>query len=152
MDSKDKSWMNCLIWFDEFESKVKYFLEKNFERAAQGNDILCPCRECKNQHWRYRDVVEDHLFSRGFLHSYTKWTFHGESTSSRKTHHPINDDEGFNMHDDIDGLLHNTFRNIDVESRHGEGVGVRLPKDETKFFKLLEEGKQQLYPGYENFS
>ncbi|KAM3303775.1 B2 protein [Capsicum chacoense] len=151
MDSEDKSWMNCLIWSDEFERRVKYFLEKDFERAAQGNEILCPCRECKNQHWHYRDV-EDHLLSRGFLPSYTKWTFHGENTSSRKTHYPINDDEGSNMHDDIDGLLHNTFRNIDVESRHREGVGERLPKDETKFFKLLEEGKQQLYPGCENFS
>ncbi|KAM3204947.1 hypothetical protein P3L10_028357 [Capsicum annuum] len=120
MDSEDKSWLNCLIWFDEFKHGVKYFLEKAFKRAAQENEILCPYKDCKNQHWRYRDMVEDHLLSRGFLPSYTKWTFHIESASSRKTYHPINDDEGSNMHDDMDGLLHNTFRNIDTESRHGE--------------------------------
>ncbi|PHT60311.1 hypothetical protein CQW23_02674 [Capsicum baccatum] len=83
--------------------------------------------------------------SRGFLPSYTKWTFHGESSFSRKTHYPINDDEGSNMRDDIDGLLHDTFRNIDAESRHGEGVGERLPEDATKYFKLLEEGENNNY-------
>ncbi|PHT38236.1 hypothetical protein CQW23_21809 [Capsicum baccatum] len=31
MDSEDRSWMNCLIWSDEFERGVKYFLEKAFE-------------------------------------------------------------------------------------------------------------------------
>ncbi|KAM3319113.1 hypothetical protein P3S67_006313 [Capsicum chacoense] len=144
--------MNCLIWSDEFERGVKYFLEKAFERASQRNEILCPYRDYKNQHWRYGDVVEDHLLSRGFLPSYTKSTFHGENASSRKTHNPINDDEGSNMRDDIDGLLHDMFINVDAESRHGEGVGERLPEDATKFFKLLEEAKQQLYSGCENFS
>ncbi|PHT72671.1 hypothetical protein T459_23456 [Capsicum annuum] len=104
MYSEDRSWMNCLIWSDEFERGVKYFLEKAFELAPQENEILCPYRDCKNQYWYYRDVVEDHLLSRGFLASYTKNTFHGENACSRKTHYPINDDEGSNMCDDIDGL------------------------------------------------
>ncbi|KAM3202820.1 hypothetical protein P3L10_030445 [Capsicum annuum] len=56
------------------------------------------------------------------------------------------------MRDDIDGLLHDTFRNVDAELRYGEGVREGLPEDATKLFKLLEEGKQQLYPGCENFS
>ena len=55
MDSEDKSWMNYLIWSDEFGRRVKYFLEKAFVQAAQGNEILCPCGDCKNQHWCYRD-------------------------------------------------------------------------------------------------
>ncbi|KAF3667594.1 hypothetical protein FXO38_08500 [Capsicum annuum] len=75
-----------------------------------------------------------------------------ESASSRNTHHPINDDEGSNMRDDIDRLLHDMFRNVDTELSHGEGVGERLPEDATKFFKLLEKGKQHLYLGCENFS
>ncbi|KAM3202689.1 hypothetical protein P3L10_030313 [Capsicum annuum] len=133
MESEDKIWMNCLIWSNKYERGVKYFLGKAFERAAQGNEILCPCRDCKNQHWRYRDVVEDHFLSRGFRPSYTKWTFHGQNASSRKTHYPINYYEGSNMCDDIDGLLYYTFRNVDAKSRNGEGVGEWLPEDATTF-------------------
>ncbi|XP_016544252.2 uncharacterized protein LOC107844322 [Capsicum annuum] len=144
--------MNCLIWSDEFQYRVKNFLEKAFERASQGNKILYPCKDCKNHYWHYRDVVEDHLLSRGFRVGYTKWTFHGESTSSRKTHHPINDDEGSNMRDDIDGLLHDTFRNVEAKLGHEEGDREGLPEDVKKFFKLLEDGKKQLYLGCENFS
>ncbi|KAM3237030.1 hypothetical protein P3L10_012059 [Capsicum annuum] len=91
MDSNDKSWMNYLIWSNEFQHGVKDFLEKAFERVSHGNEILCPCRNCKNHYWHYRNMMEDHLLSRGFRAGYTKWTFHGESASSRKTHHQIND-------------------------------------------------------------
>ena len=54
-------------------------------------------------------MVEDHLVGYGFIQGYTKWIFHGEKISSRNNSHPSNCDEGSNMHDDIDGLLHDTI-------------------------------------------
>ncbi|XP_019224269.1 PREDICTED: uncharacterized protein LOC109205956 [Nicotiana attenuata] len=105
-----------------------------------------------NRYWYYRNVVDDHLVVHGFVDGYTKWVFHGEGFSSRSTPHASNDDEGSTMRDDIDGLLHDTFRNIEGQVGDEEGVGERLSEDAKKFFKLLEEGKQELYPGCENFS
>nr|XP_009799788.1 PREDICTED: uncharacterized protein LOC104245807 [Nicotiana sylvestris] len=105
-----------------------------------------------NRYWYYRNVVEDHLVVHGFVDGYTKWVFHGKGFSSRNTPHPSNGDECSTMCDDIDGLLHDTFRNIEGQAGDEEGVGERLSKDAKKFFKLLEEGKQELYPGCENFS
>lgn len=37
------------------------------------------------------------------------------------------------MHYDIDGRHHDTFRNMDTELGHGEGVGERLPNDVINF-------------------
>ncbi|KAH0712015.1 hypothetical protein KY289_007974 [Solanum tuberosum] len=85
--------MNCLRWTNEYIRGVNNFLDKAFERASQGNEILCPCRNCINRYWHYRNV-EDHLVADGFVAGYTKWDFHGEGFSSRNTPHPINDDEG----------------------------------------------------------
>nr|XP_016489729.1 PREDICTED: uncharacterized protein LOC107809581 [Nicotiana tabacum] len=147
-----KSWMNLLRWTDEYIRGVNDFLDKAFERAAQRNEILCPCKKCMNRYWYYRNVVEDHLVVHGFVDGYIKWVFHGEGFCSRNTPHPSNDDEGSTLRDDIDGLLHDTFRNIEGQARDEEGVGERLSEDAKKFFKLLEEGKQELYPGCENFS
>ncbi|XP_019245219.1 PREDICTED: uncharacterized protein LOC109225081 [Nicotiana attenuata] len=129
MDNGDKSWMNLLIWTDEYIRGVNDFLDKAFERAAQENELLCPCKKCMNHYWYYRNVAENQLVVHGFVDGYTKWVFHGEGFSSRNTPHPSNDDEG-----------------------DEEGVGERLSEEAKKFFKLLEEGKQELYPGCENFS
>ena len=54
----------------------------------------------------------------GFVHGYTKWVFHCEGFSSRNTPHPTDEEETSNMHDDIDILLHDTFRNIVDDQRH----------------------------------
>ena len=55
------------------------------------------------------------------------------------------------MRDNINGLLYDTFR--DVAANLGvEGVREGLSEDVKKFCKLLEEGKQELYPGCKKFS
>ena len=54
-------------------------------------------------------------------------------------------DDGLNTCDHIDGLLHDTFRNVVEGFRHG------LNKEATKFFKLVEDGKEDLYSGCKSF-
>jgi len=52
------------------------------------------------------------------------------------------------MEDDIEGLLHDTFRNMIEETGGNDG-----PNDEAKkFYNLINEAKQELYPGCQNFS
>ncbi|XP_019255009.1 PREDICTED: uncharacterized protein LOC109233579 [Nicotiana attenuata] len=152
MDNGDKSWMYLLRWTDEYIRGVNDFLDKVFERASQGNEILCPCKKCINHYWHYRNMVEDHLVVNGFVDGYTKWVFHGEGFSSRNAPHESNDDEDSNMCDDIDGLLHDTFRNVEGEAEQEEQMRETISEDAKRFFRLLEEGKQELYPGCETFT
>ncbi|XP_070003906.1 uncharacterized protein [Nicotiana sylvestris] len=135
MDNGDKSWMNLLRWTDEYIRGVNDFLDKAFERASQENEILCPCKKCLNRYWYYRNVLEDHLVVHGFVDGYTKWGFHGEGFSSRNTPHPSNDDEGSTMRDDIDGLLHDTFRNIEARQRMKKKLGKDYLKMQIKLIK-----------------
>ncbi|XP_070003065.1 uncharacterized protein [Nicotiana sylvestris] len=151
MSNGDKSWMGLRRSTDDYICGVNVFLDKAFKRSSQGNEILCPCKKCFNRYWHYRNVVEDHLISYGFTYGYTKWVFHGEGFSSRDLPHPTNDDDGSDMHDDIDGLLHDTFRNVEGDLSHEE-VREAPSEDAMRFFKLVEEGKQELYPGCESFS
>ncbi|XP_075092458.1 uncharacterized protein LOC142172685 [Nicotiana tabacum] len=151
MDNGDKRWMCLRRSTDEYIQGVNKFLDKAFERASQGNQILCPCKLCANCFWHHRIVVEDHLIVNGFVHGYNKWVFHGEGFSSRKTPCPRSNDEGSDMYDDIDGLLHDTFRNVEDDLGH-EGVRDGPSEDAKRFFKLVEEGKEELYLGCENFS
>ena len=143
--------MNLRRSTNEYIHGVNDFLDKAFERASQGNEILCPCKKCFNRNWHCRNMVEDHLICHGFVHGYTKWVFHGEGFSSRNTPHPTDEEETSNMHDDINRLGHDTFRNVADDQRH-EGVREGPHEDAKRFFKLVEEGKEELYPGCKNFS
>ncbi|XP_049368613.1 uncharacterized protein LOC125833495 [Solanum verrucosum] len=151
MDVGDKSWMDLRRSTDEYTHGVNDFLDKAFERASQEDEILCPCKKCFNCYWHCRNVVEDHLICHGLVHGYTKWVFHGEGFSSRNIPHPTNDNENFDRQDGIDKLLQDTFRNVTDDLRH-EGVRKGLSEDAKRFFKLVEEGKQELYPGCKNVS
>nr|XP_009599847.1 uncharacterized protein LOC104095409 [Nicotiana tomentosiformis] len=42
MDNGDKSWMGLRRSTDEYIRGVNDFLDKAFERASKGNEILCP--------------------------------------------------------------------------------------------------------------
>jgi len=87
-------------------------------------------------------VVRDHLIVGGFVKGYDVWVNHGEDMPSL-----METDEDTNDHDDIGGLLYDRFRNV-IEEGNNEG----LNEDARKFYNLINEAKQELYPGCEGFS
>jgi hypothetical protein len=64
-----------------------------------------------NIYYEERDKVYDHLVAFGFVEGYKVWTNHGEerSKATKIDDHMDAEDES---HDDIDGLLFDTFRNV----------------------------------------
>jgi len=57
-----------------------------------------------------------------------------------------------NDYDDVDGLLCDTFRNVANEFNENEVATNDLNKEVRKFYRLVEDGKQELYPGCADFS
>ncbi|GAB2286122.1 hypothetical protein Dimus_020546 [Dionaea muscipula] len=108
MDPRDRGWMKLPRWSDVYNDGVNDFLDKAMAKGARGNQICCPCKKCCFRYWFQRDGVYDHLIAFGFTDGYDEWIFHGEEPSSGIN---VNDDDDhdFNEHDDIDGLLHDTF-------------------------------------------
>jgi len=139
----DKEWTKLQRFSKEYANGVELFLDFAYVSGrAQGNEILCPCSKCRNLYWATRSVVYDHLIAKGFLKGYNTWVNHGESIQSLRA--PSDDD----MEDNIDGLLHDTFRNV-VE---GSGDNTGPNEEAKKFYKLINEAKQELYPGCQSFS
>ena len=136
----DKEWTKLPRFSKEYANGVELFLDFAYaSRRAQGNEILCPCR---NLYWAIRNVVYDHLIAKGFLKGCNTWVNHGESIQSLSA--PSHDD----MEDNIDELLHDTFRNV-VE---GSGDNTGPNEEAKKFYKLINEAKQELYLGCQRFS
>ncbi|XP_042460417.1 uncharacterized protein LOC122043920 [Zingiber officinale] len=145
---EDRSWMYFSIWVPEFENGLFNFLNISFAKASLGGQIKCPCRRCKNRYLYRRDEVYNHVKSEGFVENYDLWIFHGEDPSSLKTARDLDNDVP-RMRDNIDELLHDRFRDVIEETSNVQ----QGPNEEAKkFYRLVEEGKQELYPGCKNFS
>ena len=56
-----EDWRHCHI-------VIFKFLDFSVLNASQGDQILCPCKNCSNLVWDNREVVYEHLVCEGFEH------------------------------------------------------------------------------------
>jgi hypothetical protein len=143
-----RDWMYLPRRLHEFEAGVIDFLNASFAKAAKGSQICCPCKRCMNRYWHRRDEVFDHLKGHGFVEDYYVWVFHGEGASQTRFNTGL-EDNGDGIHDYFDELLHDRFRDTLEETSTVEGG---LNEDVKKFYKLVEDRKQELFPGCKSFS
>lgn len=142
-----KDWVELPPHSQSYKDGVNYFLDIAFTKGmVEEEEILCPCSVCCNDSWEVRDVVYDHLCSKGFVKGYTEWIYHGEDESLIDLDGDSDDETS--SHDDIDGLLFETFKDV----AEGGGVHEGINEDAKKFYKLVDDANQELYPGCEKFS
>uniref|UniRef100_A0A803LSU4 Uncharacterized protein n=1 Tax=Chenopodium quinoa TaxID=63459 RepID=A0A803LSU4_CHEQI len=143
MDSGTKEWWMFAKWSDEYEWGVDEYVQKAFASKSQGNQICCPCESCHYRFWRHKGVVRDHLICNGFVPRTDKLSELGINFEREQT--VLDNEEGStpnDFNDDIVELLH------DARDAFRKG-----PNDEAKkFFKLVEEGREELFPGCKNHS
>ena len=90
----------------------------------------------------------------GFLETYTKWIYHGESTTNSlvSDEREVNEWHGRdNMHNLVNEAL--GIRSIESGLNHNElnGDSTKLDEDTEFFFKLLKDPERELYPGCKDF-
>uniref|UniRef100_A0A803MBK1 Uncharacterized protein n=1 Tax=Chenopodium quinoa TaxID=63459 RepID=A0A803MBK1_CHEQI len=136
MDKVNTKWWTFARWSDEYENGVDKYIEKTFASSSQGDQICYPCEICHYRYWRNRNVIKEHMICNGFvprsdiLLDVREDIERKDIVVDSDVPQYIND-----VNDDIKGLLSDTFK---------EGPN----EDTKKFFKLIEEGQQELYPGY----
>lgn len=127
------------------------FLDFAFQNVAQGDQILCPCKNCNNCSWSKREEVYEHLICDGFDKNYKKWIFHGEGGSSKS----IDDNERkkFNMHDNLHSMLEETFMMAtDLGENEFDEDEEELDTETARFSKLVHDAHREVYPGCKKFS
>ncbi|KAL4396184.1 hypothetical protein HN51_000708 [Arachis hypogaea] len=125
---------------NEYIVGVNNFLEFAFVIGKPvGKEIQCPCAKCGNTYWREREDVHEHLICYGFVEGYKRWINHGESVIPTVVNSDMDDRGGV---DDIDGLLRDAFGNMTNIEEENNG----LNEDVKRFYKLVDEASQELYP------
>ncbi|KAL8120492.1 hypothetical protein AgCh_017607 [Apium graveolens] len=102
-----------------------------------GNEVKCPCHLCDNRLWWCQKDVHDHLIYNGPSERLVQWIYE-VALLNTMDYEEIN---GFE--DNIDEMLNVMYGN----------VGPMGPNADTKkCLRLIEEGRQSLYPGCNKFS
>ena len=86
----NRHWMYDMYLPNHEGIKREYFegVEKFVEFACShvlymdGISIKCPCKKCRNLKFWIPDDVKEHLYRRGFMLDYYRWTAHGEVIES----------------------------------------------------------------------
>ncbi|XP_070009948.1 uncharacterized protein [Nicotiana sylvestris] len=142
-----KKWIDLPRYSKEYVEGVQSLLNFAYSYGdPQGKEIQCPCTICCNIPWTQRNVVYDHLICYGFVQGYTRWINHGEWEISMNVNCDM--DDNVSSYDDIDELLNDQFRDV----AHSEGVYECPNEDANKFYNLVDEASQELYPGCKGFS
>ncbi|KAL6312664.1 hypothetical protein AAG906_018929 [Vitis piasezkii] len=96
----------------------------------------------------------DHLLDNGIARNYVRWLMHGEYEFCEPTNTSTNEST---MHDEMQEMLNDAFRMPmpNEESERSPHVHEEFEKpneDANKFYNLLREAEQELYPGCKKFT
>ncbi|KAL2937348.1 Pesticidal crystal protein Cry4Ba [Bienertia sinuspersici] len=117
-----------------YEKGVEDYLDWAFATKAIGDQISCPRKLCYHRFRHRRDKVFNHLITNGI-----------QPASNTETN-----TEG--IPDDMDRLIYDTHRDfVERFTHNNEEVGNEPDAEAKKFYKLVEDGKEELYPGSKHF-
>jgi hypothetical protein len=159
----DKSWIsNNSVTNEDYIRGILSFLSFAFANSSENGKIFCPCTKCANVGDKRSHMnVYQHIINHGFLKGYIRWIFHGEKAIPSNPQSTSEVEHEF--HHDMDALIHDAFpihtNNGDDEYTNIEDMdpgaftsehNVQQSEegdDSDKFYKLLKEAEQNLYPG-----
>ena len=162
----DKSWMDIDNRFDPiYMEGVKKFIEfalVNVKNLTPGV-IPCACKKCYNLCVYNHNIVFEHIVLNGFMSNYRIWSRHGENVvehPSSSLNPEKRDDmttmllDAFGMHGmpNLSNFDGDVFQETSTPIEDPLPEEPALPEGSQKFFRLLNDANQPLYPGCEKFS
>ncbi|XP_042428523.1 uncharacterized protein LOC122015605 [Zingiber officinale] len=147
----------------EYRVGILYFLRYAFGDAAPDVTRPCPCCKCINSLSHDRETVHEHLMINGILQDYRIWNFHGEKLivqdhDNKELHYSVQQVSEVTSHEPmVQEMLHDAFGIHEGSTSNENYIGAStshtpMESNVKDFYRLIEEGKQQLYTGCTEFS
>ncbi|XP_065865709.1 uncharacterized protein [Euphorbia lathyris] len=153
MGDEDKVWLNLPKYSEGYMNGVKAFIANVFSSFAVGNESRCPCKKCKNCQWHCKNAIYDHLICKGHSPMYTQWIYDVSCPNLKGNNDELDCENDVGFGDDLDKMLYDTYQHRESnEETNEDGLKKGPNVDARKFYRLVEEGKQPLYPGCKKFS
>ena len=135
------TWVSLPKYSEGYSNGVTDFVQNAFDNFVVGSELRCPCKDYSNHFWFCQEDVYDHLVSNSVCPSLSNWIYEVSTPKFRTVYEDMDCNSGMGLGDDFDNMIHD-------ESRGRNGMNA----DARGFYKLVEEGKQPLYPGCKKFT
>ncbi|XP_044421144.1 uncharacterized protein [Triticum aestivum] len=155
----DRSWIRGTLFSREYVNGVKEFMNLIQAKFSEGEEILCPCRECLNRKYWHQAVVNKHILTHGRESTYTRWIYHGEDFNANVIEHlvDVHDSEdgnnGADRFEEMFGDLCTAVQQDQKKTENEDGNNGANPSNTESFLKnVRKEAKRHLYHGCTKFS
>ena len=151
MDVEGKKWLSFPRYSEIYRQGLLDFVSNAFENHAIGNELKCPCRKCINRFWSGATAICDHLICNGPSPQCVDWIYEVLMLRTDRVVEEMETDHiRMGLGDDFDVMIHNTYGN--KTSIGEDGIRRGLNDDAKKFYRLVKEGGQPLYPNCKKFT
>ncbi|XP_074350584.1 uncharacterized protein LOC141689948 [Apium graveolens] len=153
MDVEGEKWIFLPKYSDKYRKGVEDFVTVAFSKYAVGKELTCPCKTCSNRFWSDAKGIREHLVCNGPCPHYLEWIY---EVSTLRIENMIGDmdemdtDIGMGLGDEFEAIMQNVYRTGNDTGEHGVRKGMNA--DARKFYRLVNEGRQPLYPESKNFT
>ncbi|XP_074323576.1 uncharacterized protein LOC141685328 [Apium graveolens] len=144
-DNDLNNWIGLPRSSREYKKGMQLFVENAFPLFSKGDEMKCPCKDCNDRMWHRQDVIYDHLICRGpsFLH--VQWICKISQAKVKKSTDFTGCETGTSFEDNLGAMF-------DCTGRRFQNIEQGPNSEARKFYRLVEEVKQPLYPGCTKFS
>ncbi|XP_057425376.1 uncharacterized protein LOC130718765 [Lotus japonicus] len=163
MDKQNRGWIKLKDrTLPEYLKGIDDFLNFAFSGSKPKRFIRCPCSKCNNFNYKSRDDVMHDLLKWGFEPSYERWEYHGESLSDASSDNDAGNDCDVDLeisdNSQTYSMLHDMHQSLNMDRGNvfdnpgPSSMNEEPNKDAKRFYGLLKDAEQKLYPGCQKFS
>ncbi|XP_074356308.1 uncharacterized protein LOC141696010 [Apium graveolens] len=149
MDVEGEKWVTLPKYSDKYRKGVEAFVNQAFSRYAVGNELKCPCKKCGNRFWSGAKAIHEYLVCNGPCSHSVEWIYEVSTHEIDRVADEMDINIGVGLGDEFDAMIHNAYGTNDVTDHIGR---TGLNDDARKFYRLVKEGGQPLYPECKKFS
>jgi hypothetical protein len=126
----------------EWQAGLEKFIGTIFEGTYASETAPCPCSSCRNIVYKTKNEVQMDLLTKGFDENFVKEKAKAE---------PCNDDRDLAVTKD-DASCANNLMSALIRGANSGNTDEEPNESAKKFFELLKEAQQELYPGCSNLT
>ena len=146
---KDKDGFTFPKYSEKYRKRVKEFVKNTFAEFGLRNEMKCPCRKCDGSYWSSENDIFEHLICNGLCPQSIEWIYKVLTQKKNDIEDEMDFEKGLGLENEFEEMIEHIYVN-NSDTEHGGRKGT--DDEARKFYQLVEEDVQPLYPDCTTFT
>ncbi|XP_063948725.1 uncharacterized protein LOC108203454 [Daucus carota subsp. sativus] len=108
-----------------------------------------PCKKCASRYWNSENGIHEHLICNGLCPQSIQWIYEVSTQKKNDIDDGMDIENGLGLGNEFEEMIKHVYEN-NIGTEHGGRKG--MDDEAKKFYRLVEEGGQPLYPDCTTFT